>query len=429
MDINKLIKGSRVELLKNIIKSKNYDALYNIFGKKTYMLFTPFSHKKKDIKKLMEKKNYPLIYNKYGKIETLFIKQYKKLNKEYIESLGNDGRFYELYELYGDEEFYKNENTIAEREIYEETGSMFKVKLYKVKESISEGLKDVLVLTSSIVIPLVFIGGKAYYMGKNLYEKELKTNKELIELYDEKVNEYANSINELGLDNDLDVVMKVMYDTWNSMGGYGEPSIDSISAYRLDLLADGGQGKCRNIADDFSAKLNAINPEYNARNIIVTYDDTYYTSESFSNIPHKYSDMEVNKVNGTIDSNDDYYFSFLHMLEPTGILGDHMATLFEPIDKDYTILVDATNPSIGVIANGEIYMFSNEDGKGLEFKPMGQIYQEWNYDFKDVAKPFFSSFVDRMNEEELDSLNEEWGINAQNESIIRIENIEKNRSR
>ena len=83
------------------------------------MLFTPFSHKKKDIKKLMEEKNYPLIYNKYGKIETLFIKQYKKLNKEYIESLGNDGRFYELYELYGDEEFYKNENTIAEREIYE----------------------------------------------------------------------------------------------------------------------------------------------------------------------------------------------------------------------------------------------------------------------------------------------------------------------
>ena len=102
------------------------------------------------------------------------------------------------------------------------------------------------------------------------------------------------------------------------------------------------------------------------------------------------------------------------------IVGNHMVSIFKPTGKDYTLVVDATNPSIGVIANGEIYLFSNNNGEGLDFKPLGQMSTIINYKYSDVEKEFAFNFLNYMDNEELQKLNEEWGLNAQNQSLDKI---------
>lgn len=55
------------------------------------------------------------------------------------------------------------------------------------------------------------------------------------------------------------------------------------------------------------------------------------------------------------------------------IFGNHMVTAID-IPKQNTILIlDPTNPSIGTIKNGKIYMFSNKEGKGMDLAFWGMF--------------------------------------------------------
>ena len=99
-----------------------------------------------------------------------------------------------------------------------------------------------------------------------------------------------------------------------------------------------------------------------------------------------------------------------------------MVSILQPTGKDYTLVIDPTNPSIGIIVNGDIYIFSNEDGKGLTFKPLGQIMGA--IDCENVLNDFMSSSIKRTTKETLAQLSLEWGINAQNESLEKVRNIE-----
>ena len=119
-----------------------------------------------------------------------------------------------------------------------------------------------------------------------------------IEEYDEYIQKYAQEIKNMNL-TDTQIFAKVMYDMWKEIQGYAEPQNDIIGYYRLTLKKE-GRGVCRNFADDLTAKLNKINPEYNARNLTVYMDDGSYR---LANIERTI--IENEQTNNIINSNDE----------------------------------------------------------------------------------------------------------------------------
>ena len=73
--------------------------------------------------------------------------------------------------------------------------------------------------------------------------------------------------------------MKLMKDMYETTRGYGQPEIDAQGYYGMDMQ-EGGIGVCRNIAD----KLNAINPDYNARSITCISN---YSNIEYNNMENK----------------------------------------------------------------------------------------------------------------------------------------------
>ena len=53
-----------------------------------------------------------------------------------------------------------------------------------------------------------------------------------------------------------------------------------------------------------------------------------------------------------------------------------MVTAVDVPDKNITLILDPTNPGIGVFKDGKIYMFSTIDGNGLETKHIDEYVQE-----------------------------------------------------
>ena len=417
-EIAKIKQTGRYQLFLKVLESKNYEQLYVMFGKTIYALFTPFEYKKQDIKRLLDNNDIAGIYNKYGKLEQFFIKNFRRRKKEDIKRLLSEKRYIELLDKYGERTFNEHKKEIYKEDVEYETGSKLKAKLYKSKFSIAKGIKlAVASLTSLVVSATGLVAGALYKTSNDAYAHALEEYSTLIEQYDDKINEYAKEINNLGLDNDLEVVMKVMYDMWNEMEGYGNPELDLTGLYRLDFAQSGGKGVCRNIADDFSARMNAINPEYNARIVAVNADFSSYTKDSIANIDNHIAPSET--ISSSENNEDDKSSNLID--NAVNLVGNHMVSIIEPIGKNYTIVVDPTNPSIGIINNGKIYMFSTQDGKGLSFAPIGQILTVKNYDYNSVQNEIsFESFVNGVSKEELIELTDEWGVEAQNQALEKI---------
>lgn len=426
--IKKIKETGKLQLFMKIIENRQYDQLYTLFGKTIYNLFAPLEHKKKDIKKLMEEKNYGLIYQKYGQLETMFIKGFKRLSTEEIKKLIQEKRYVELQNTYGDKKADKIRFKAYQDDIEYETGSKFKAKtLASTKKTIhglKEAIKGLTIFTTTIGV--VIAGNVGEYIKEN-YKQSLIENEKIINEYDEEISNYATKIQELHLDNDLEIVMKVMDDMWKEIE-YGKPTKDITGLGRLAFTEEEKVGVCRNIADDFSARMNAINPEYNARNLTVKIDFNYYSKDSLANIDRTIKETNETVINGEEnkekDDNDEIN-EFLDKINLENYSGNHMVTIFEPIKSDYTLVVDATNPSIGIIANGKIYMFSTENRKGIEYKPLGQIITVQNYDFNDINQEFTKSFISFKSENELSNIESEWNTEKQNEALKKIKALNK----
>lgn len=91
-----------------------------------------------------------------------------------------------------------------------------------------------------------------------------KTFSQQINDYNRNNHDYANEIKKLNL-SDLETIMLIMNDMKNSYT-YGKIPSDIYGYWRLHFN-EYGQGVCVSYADDFVAKINEINPDYNARYI------------------------------------------------------------------------------------------------------------------------------------------------------------------
>ena len=102
---------------------------------------------------------------------------------------------------------------------------------------------------------------------KNAYEYSTE-----LQTYNSFLEQYAQYINSLEL-SDIEIFVKVMKDIWEDIDGYGKAD-NLITGYARLSFQEEGKGVCTSFADDFTARINAINPKYNARNLIVYIDET-----------------------------------------------------------------------------------------------------------------------------------------------------------
>ena len=166
-------------------------------------------------------------------------------------------------------------------------------------------------------------------------------------------------------------------------------------------------------------------------------NENYYEKEKLANIHRTIEETNntvVENENKTENENNNNQISneeidkIFNDIDITKYIGNHMVSIFEPIGKDYTLVVDATNPSIGIIANGKVYMFQTTEGKGITFKPIGQLVAVKNYDFTDIRNEFLKSFVSFKSKEELEEISNDWNLERQNEALNTIRSLDSQKN-
>lgn len=207
---------------------------------------------------------------------------------------------------------------------------------------------------------------------KRKYDRESLENalkySDDITRYNLEVELYAESIRNLDL-SDLETIMKVVDDQWkvykyqqNDEFIYGYP--------RVSLMKD-GYGVCLGFADDFTAKMNEINPEYDAKNIFCYLDDSLY-SNNLKTVSIYREVLEETPENLQDNIPEKY--------------GNHTISSVRIPGEDYILTVDPINLTIGLLKDGEIYLFNNNSDDSLIFKEDGNYILGGDnyYSFKDT---------------------------------------------
>lgn len=244
---------------------------------------------------------------------------------------------------------------------------------------------------------------------KFLEETEDNENKyeSSIDEYDKSLEDYAIYLNSLNL-NDIEVIMKIIDDEWKEYT-YGDPD-EFITGYcRLSLKKE-KKGVCREFADDFTAKINAVNKEYNASNLVCYADSDELDDNT------KIVDIDRNIDEDTLNTS---LFTKMFSKLFTKMYGNHVVSIIHIPEKKYMLVVDPTNLLIGVVDDGEIYLFNDSNEKGiLTYKyPGNYILCGDNYITQEE--------IDTDIEENIDSLSKLYGYDAQKTALESIKEKEK----
>lgn len=374
----------------------------------------------KYIKKLIKEKKlntaqsieyYNEIYYKYGsEIYKKFVP--KSVQKEDVFLLRCDNRYIDIYSKYGEKVFNCEKPIILENDVYYESGSKLKGLVYHCISELSYTFRK-LFLPIFTGIVLSFPVGTAIASEKEKMDN-YRTYTNEIENYIDNVKNYSKQIANYNL-SDIENIMKVMNDTWNNTNGYGLPYKDLIGYLGLDIEL--GQGVCRNIADDFARKINCINPDYNAHIIVVNCSDT----DSIVNLP-PISRKQVPDF--PLKLEQIHTDSLLATYPFKDLIGNHAVVLMNIPENNAQLIVDPTNPSVGVYSNGKITLFNPvlENDYSLSRNFMGDTllsgFEGFEYPFE-----YIDSFNNdcKLSFEELDEL---YGIAAQNKALEKVKDLE-----
>ena len=393
---------NRINLLFKLLKEKNYDEIFNQYGRNTYNFFVDFKYASEDEKKLLAKNDYATYYKKYGSC--------REINK-YLKKLKKEGKFIEIFSICGNK-FDKYKYAIYKRDVKNETGNEIYSKVYTVKKIIAGSASTLLslfLIFSGIEIP--FNNIQSFYAShKYSY---------MVDEYNQKINRIANEIKQLNLNNDIEIAIKVYEYMILDIKGYLEnENYDGL--FNLAFTFENGYGVCRHFAKHFSAIMNAINPEYNAKTIAVFMDQSKYTMDTAAKI--RIPDLRsINNNNNVTTQN-----GFEKTLEKisNSLFANHLVSTFTPIGADYSIVFDPTNSTFGIISNGEIKTFSTIDYEGLSYRPISQFLVSLDTHSIEVEAELLKSFIFHTSNEEFDELNEIWGHDAQNQTIDNIVDLE-----
>ena len=382
-DIGSIVKDKeKINHILLLRKEKKYDEIYKLYGKTIYKLSTPSSYKKKDLKKLFKEGKYEDVLYKYGK-----------------------------------DTYKSNIHRAIMRDTYIETGSRFKALFASAKYYISHKIAPIF-LSTALLLPTTSAVTLSV-ISKDSIDKNSIEYAEDLEKYGSLIEDYANDVKSQNL-SDIQIIAKVVSDMWNDIEGYGAPKRDIYGFSRLDMLEENPCLVCRNMADHVTAVLNEINPSYNARNIPVylSSDGTY----NIANIDRTIIDND-DTVKENKDENNNSESIGNDLLDTlTKFTGNHMVTAIDLNKDGITLIIDPTNPSLGVYKNGKIHMFSQKDGPGFYPKEfMNFIF--YGQDFTDFISDYVSTF--KESSLSLEELEEKYGIDAFNTALEEIESKDK----
>lgn len=366
------ISKERIEVLK---KENKYDEIYFEFGKDVYNENVPYKYIKKDLEKLKAE----------GRYEDIFIK-------------------------YGEDEYKKILDLAKYNEIKEAKGKVRAI-FWKAKNETKKVIKYL-----GITIPIVISASGTTLSLKVEYKNKenAKIYKDEIKEYNDKIEEYAKEVNKTNL-NDVQIFMKVMDDMWKSIKGYATPKKDISGFLELDLATEDGYGVCRNMASDIAKKLNKINPKYNARTMTVRMEkDSYY---EIANININIIQTN-NTTNEQIDVKENNIKKILNR-----ITGNHMVTLVDVPSDGLTVVLDPTNPGIGIYKDGKIIMLNpGKEKEFLEYTPKKlteALVIEGGYDsFNDITLDYIDSY--KKTKLTMKQIKDKYGIEAQNRALIQV---------
>ena len=340
------------------------------------------------------------------------LEQYR-LKKMEIEKLKSENRYYDICEKYPLSCNYKK---MMNFESIRETGKKynsfnFKIRnlfIYKDIKNIKYKLKKAVIYGPITAIALIFSASISF--EKNI-ENSYEINKKVIDEYDEDLEEYASKFDSNNMD-DFEIIMTVMnYIRSNTQYGF-DYEVDEITNYsRLVLNDQNNIGVCRHMTDKFTTIMNFINPDYEAHNLYVDLNsncDTLVTCNVEQPLSQKFIEDAANGENNIEQSN------FVNKN-----IGDHVVSILKPTGENYYLVVDVTNPSIGVLKDGKIYMFNSNDYSFIEYRPVVQFIMNINNSYADVNKDFILSNFQNV---DLDKLNKMYGLEMQNKVLEKIKN-------
>ena len=275
-------------------------------------------------------------------------------------------------------------------------------KRRKVISCIATGIVcGILILNA---IPKVIVN-KVY---NHVYKENLIKYEEQLHDYNEYVNKYADYINSLGLDSDMEIIVKVIRDMWLSIQGYGFAEKLPLGLYRLSFQEE-GLGVCTSFADDFTHKMNAINPKYNAENIYV------YMNEASENTKVDVINIERNKISQDNSNGEVEQTNFQKSI------GNHMVSLITIPDKNYYLIVDPTNLFIGIFKNGKIEILNCSDKNIMDYRINSNLMlseEELGINLSE----YFKSFIPKSDSDK--EIEELYGYKAQSEALANVKKLD-----
>lgn len=371
------------ETIKQLKKEQNYNEIFIRYGSDVYKKYAPNKHKKQDLEKLKTEGKYEAIFTKYGE---------KEHNKILTKA---------MYE-----------------EIKEESGG-FKAFIWKLKKDIKNIAKEIGIHS---IIGLSAITATLSIQTEQSHKEHAIQYKNEIENYNEKIEDYAKKVNKMGLNN-TQIFMKVMDDMWKSTKGYGNPKKDITGFLELDLATEEGYGVCRNMASDVAKKLNEINPEYNARIMVARIGDE--GNYKIADIERKF--IETNETVKDNEKQEESEISENTAKKIQKLIGNHAITLVDIPNESLTIVLDPTNPGIGIYMNGKIKMFNSSTENGLDFEAKEYInmilLRPGLEGILETTKGYIKSFEEsNLSFEEIEK---KYGLEAQNKALAQVRAREK----
>lgn len=360
MDNDRVLTKAQKKEIAKLKSEKEYEKLYEIYGSEVYKYNVPSMYKLKEKSRLYDNAEYDKLWKKYGKRE-----------------------FIELTE-------YKN-----------------KTMMQKLKTIFTRKFMPAL-MSSALLLPTS--GVKLVSTGVELQSRKELTQNYLNdkEKYEERMKPYVENLKNAEL-TDLELIVKVIDDMWGDIDGY-LLSEDLWLYGRLNFAEENGTGVCRNMADHLTYILNEVNPNYNARN--------YMTYVDFGNAQMNLMEIERNFPENPEENNQaepDDHEETVDISPET--MGNHAVTLLQVPKQGYMLVVDSTNPSIGILENNSIHVFDNDE-----------LYTKGAYGSNLILRGFFgleltvneivkSHMLKEQNIEELERI---WGLSAQNEALEEV---------
>lgn len=271
----------------------------------------------------------------------------------------------------------------------------------KIIGSLSLGLATFFVISTAFFTT----GMKSEY--NDMLEKNAVVYEEQLNVNQKHIDEYAKEIKSLNL-TDLQIIMKVMNDIWAEIDGYGVAENLPVGYCRLAFQEE-GKGVCTSFADEFTTRMNTINKDYNARNIIVKLNSNEIGNLKTCDIEQTVLDVPENLDEET-----------LTIPSLADLTGNHMVSIIDIPNTDITLMVDTTNLLIGIFKNGKIYVLNNNSFEFIEYSyilnGMCSEYGIENYLFK---------LNKNIDEELIEEVNKNYGYEAQEKALEYIKNFKK----